>query len=123
MTQVLKRRQSMNVSSINHDTLRLFILNMAKQMISSHLKILRYIRLRTCRCWKDALCTKSQRAGRISVWERTPIPEVSEDLTELCEKVALREVLAETMTPVIAPTYIDHEKGVSRKYPPEMRKP
>jgi len=52
-----------------------------------------------------------------------PIPEVSEDLTELCEKVAFREVLAETMTPVIAPTYIDHEKGVSRKYPPEMRKP
>jgi len=49
-----------------------------------------------------------------------PTPDISEDPGDLGEKVVVITNLAETMTPVdVSPTYVDQEKGVSRKYPPE----
>jgi len=116
--------KAMNIPPVDHDTLRHFILKMAKQMISSHLKITPPAIFVHGLAGVGKTYSVHEVARELAeyLYEKglLPTPEVSEDPTELCEKVVLREVLAETMTPVdIAPTYIDHEKGVSRKYPPE----
>ena len=116
--------RSMNLLPVSHDELRRFIVKRVEKAISSHLKVIPpavFVHgLAGVGKTYSVYAAAEELAEHLHEIGYLPTPEVSGDPSDLGKKLVVWEVLAETMTPVdVSPTYVDQEKGVSRKYPPE----